>query len=65
MEENGIKNRKKKQSPLFLSYFKIPSWPKIPSFVDTPKYLAWKKSFALGHGIAWDHYKMENVLQKY
>ena len=55
-------NREDRQSQLSPSYPKIPSWPKIPSFVDTPKYQAWKNLLALGHGTAWDHYKMENFL---
>ena len=41
---------------------KIPSCLKIPSFVDTPKCPAWRNPLALGHGTAWDHYKMENFL---
>ena len=44
------------------AYPKIPSCPKIPSSVDTPKCPAWRNLLALGHGTAWDHYKMEYFL---
>ena len=63
MEENGIEwNRVDRQSQLSPSYPKIPGWPKIHNFVDTPKCRAWRNPLALGHGTAWDHYKMENFL---
>ena len=55
-------NRVDRQSQLSPSYPKIPSWPNVPSFVDTPKFPAWRNPLALGHGTAWDHYKMENFL---
>ena len=39
---------------------KIPSCPKIPSSVDTSLFV--DIPWLLGHGTAWDHYKMENCL---
>ena len=55
-------NREDRQSQLFSILLQNTQLgPNIPSFVDTPKYPAWKKSFGFGeHGTAWDHYKMEN-----
>ena len=42
---------------------KYPAAPKIPSSVDTTKYPAWSLfvdiPWLLGHGTAWDHYKMD------
>ena len=51
---------------LFPACPKIRNCPKIPIFVDTKKYQAWNLfvdiPWLLGHGTAWDHYKMENYL---
>ena len=60
MEENGIEWTDK--ASFLHPTLKYPAAPKITSSVDTPKYPAWRNPLALGHGTAWDHYKMENFL---
>ena len=60
MEENGIERTDK--TTFFHPTPKYPAGPKYPALSITLNTQHGKNPLALGHGTAWNHYKMKNFL---
>jgi hypothetical protein len=62
MEQKGIEDT---QTHFLHPTPKYPADPKYPALSIPLNTQLGKNPLALGHGTAWDHYKMENFPQKY